>query len=126
MYEVDYRGDIKHQDNKSVVLEVRLLRLLSKDELAIHGIYVLTSGEHKISKGKVWASGSATVRASGSATVRAYGSATVEASDSATVNKYRSTVKTELKSNAIVIDRSNKNIVVRHSKDAAVTLEASS
>ena len=56
--------------------------------------HVFAEGEHSISAGIVYASGSATVEAWGSATVKAYDSATVKAYASATVYAFGSaTVK---------------------------------
>ncbi len=82
-YLAEYDGATSPKADKVAVERSRLLRPLTRDELAACGIY--TDGTHEVSKGKAYASGSATVRASGSATVRASGSATVEAWDSATV-----------------------------------------
>jgi hypothetical protein len=75
-------------DGKCAVGRCRLLRPLTRDELAELGVY--TEGEHEARSGIAHASGSATVTAYGSATVTAYGSATVTAYDSATVTAYDS------------------------------------
>jgi hypothetical protein len=60
---------------------------------AWHSVYnerVLTEGTHYLSRGLVFASGSASVKAYGSANVEAYGSANVEAYGSARVKAYGS------------------------------------
>ena len=89
VYEAEFDGDHETcSDDKIVCRNVRLMRLLSPDELA--NVNIFLTGSHEIKQGNGVAYGSATVRAYGSATVRAYGSATVRASDSATVEAYDS------------------------------------
>ena len=105
-YLAEYDGatSVREGEDKIAVERCRLLRPLTKDELASCGIF--TDGLHFVKAGSAYAYGSATVeaygsatvlaydsatvRAYGSATVRAYGSATVEAYDSATVLAYDS------------------------------------
>ena len=84
-YLAEHDGAVSRSEGEDKIAceRVRLLRPLTEDELAAVGIY--TRGEHKVSSGSAWASGSATVEAWDSATVRASGSATVEASGSAAV-----------------------------------------
>jgi hypothetical protein len=77
-----------HQKDKVVCRSARLLRELTDEECVQFGLF--RSGEHTVSSGTVYASGSAIVHASGSATVKAYDSATVLASGSATVRAYNS------------------------------------
>ena len=84
-YLAEHDGAVSRSEGEDKIAceRVRLLRPLTEDELAAVGIY--TRGEHKVSSGSAWASGSATVEAWDTATVRASGSATVEASGSAAV-----------------------------------------
>ena len=84
-YLAEYDGttSAREGEDKIAVERCRLLRPLTKAELASCGIFA--DGAHEVKAGKAYASGSATVEAYGSATVRAYDSATVRAYDSATV-----------------------------------------
>jgi hypothetical protein len=85
-----------HEKDKVVCRSARLIRELTDTECVPFGL--LRYGEHTVSSGVFYVSGSATVYASGSVTVEAYNSATV------TLEK-NSTPTVILKDNAVQIDR---------------------
>ena len=105
-------------DGKCAVERCRLLRPLTRDELAELGVY--TEGEHEARSGIAHASGSATVtaydsatvRASGSATVRAYDSATVRASGSARAHVSGRSICTAWSGTSLVLTRSDRGVIV--------------
>ena len=95
---------------KCAVERCRLLRPLTRDELAALG--VCTEGEHEARSGIAHVSGSATVTAYGSATVRAYDSATVTAYDSARAHAAGQSVCTAWRGTSLVLTRSDRGVIV--------------